>query len=266
VAPLYLDHATLDNADLPLAVAMLLGGIGLAGWVESGERSEIVGGAVALGAAAWIKLDGMYLGAGMLGVALLVRLVVYRRDRSHWRPVLTEGLLAGAIFAALVVPWVGYTRLLGLSDLPALAALQHDGWALFWEGLVVIGAEVLFSYNNSSMGLLGGGYGAFWFVCFGGLVVGWRRLRNDTVLWFLLLVVAGGCACYLAVYTVRPYFSVERYLLHLAPLVLLAAARAGRGALDSVPPIPRDVALHVSATTPPASRPRPQRTHKGRRV
>jgi Dolichyl-phosphate-mannose-protein mannosyltransferase len=267
--PLYLDHATLANADLPLAVALQLGGIALACWVETGERRWIVGGAVALSAAAWLKLDGSYLGAGMLLAALLVAPLRRRGMHAPRHRALVDGALALGLFAALVLPWLGYTRLLGLNDLPGLESFQGDGWALLWEGIAVIGAEVLFSYNNSSMGLLGGGYGMFWLVCLGALAVGWRRLHSDAVLWFLLLIIAGGFAFYLAIYTVRPYYSVERYLLHLAPLALLAAARASRGALQrapAAPPAPIQPVLIASAPKRPAPRPAPRRTRKGRRA
>jgi hypothetical protein len=50
--------------------------------------------------------------------------------------------------------------------------------------------------------------------------------RSDPVLWFLLLVIGGGIFFYFAIYIVRPFFSVERYLMHVAPLATLAAARA----------------------------------------
>ncbi|NJO82996.1 MAG: hypothetical protein HC828_09365 [Blastochloris sp.] len=259
--PLYLDHATLGNADLPLAVTLVLGGIALACWVESGERSWILGGAVALGAAAWIKLDGNYLGAGMLLAALLVRL------RAQWpqrRRTSTHVVLAGALFVALILPWTISTQIFNLNDVPSLETLQQDGWARLGEGLVVLGAEVLFSYNNSSMGLLGGGYGVFWFICLGCVILGWRRLRDDPVLWFLLLVVAGGFAVYLAAYTVRPYYSVDRYLLHLAPLALVAAARASRGACSFMPP-PAPVPVSMPAS-PRAHAGHPvRRTQRGRK-
>lgn len=264
--PLMLDHATLGNADLPLAVALLLGGIGLAQWLETSERAALVGASIVFGAAAWLKLDGLYLGAGMLLAALLVRGISSWRDPRQRRPLLGHGLLAGGLFAALVVPWVVYTQLLRLNDIPALDTFQRDGWALLREGSVVLSAEVLFSYNNSSLGLLGGGYGVFWFVCLGALIVGWRRLQSDPVLWFLLLAVAGGFAFYLAVYTLRPYYSVERYLLHIAPLALLAAARASQGALALLPLTPK-ASLQPSMAAPSRGRhAQAPRARKGRQV
>ncbi|MCG8351775.1 MAG: hypothetical protein MI924_28745 [Chloroflexales bacterium] len=267
--PLVLDHATLGAADLPLAVALLLGGVALVCWIESGERRWILGGAVALGAAAWIKLDGSYLGAGLLSAAVLVHASACGPDRAQRRRVLRAGGLAFGLFAALVAPWLGSTRLLELNDVPDLATFAHDRWALLQEGARVIGAEVFFSYHNSSMGLLGGGYGIFWLICLGALGMGWRRLRHDAVLWFLLLAVAGGFLFYLAIYTVRPYYSVERYLLHLAPLALLAAARASRGALHphARAGMPAAEAVgHPRSPTQPSSPQPPRRRRKGRRV
>lgn len=264
--PLYLDHATLANADLPLAVALLLGGVALVRWIEGGGRRWLMGGAIALGGAAWIKLDGTYLGAGLLGAALLVRLVAAWRDPCLRRHVFTEGLLPGALFATLVLPSIAFTQILQLSDIPGLETFQRDGGALLGEGLVVIGAELLFSSTNSSMGLLGGGYGVFWLICLGALLVGWRRLRSDYVLWFLLLVVAGGFAFYLGIYTLRPYYSVERYVLHLAPLALLLAARAASGTPVTRLTLPPAGARNAPRAPAHAARPHRARARKGRRA
>jgi hypothetical protein len=78
----------------------------------------------------------------------------------------------------------------------------------------------------TNWGLLGGGYGILWIVCAGAVVCGWRRFRNDAVLWFLTLTVLGGFAFYVAIYTLRPFYSVERYLLHLAPIMVLGPSCA----------------------------------------
>ncbi len=269
--PLYLDHATLGNADLPLAIALLLGGIALIGWLETGSWRMLIGGAIALGAAAWIKLDGSYLGAGMLFAAGLVRLMSVHADPLQRRRTLLHIGLTAGIFVALIVPWVVYTQILGLNDLPSMATYQPDRWRLFGEGLVVLTAEVLFSYNNSSLGLLGGSYGLFWLICCGAVVIGWRRIGRDPLLTFLLLTVVGGFIFYLAVYTIRPYYSVERYILHLAPLALLAAARASLGALKptvapdlvAMRPIERSQAVRKPLPAPTTRRSPPR---KGRRT
>jgi cell division protein FtsW (lipid II flippase) len=58
------------------------------------------------------------------------------------------------------------------------------------------------------------------------LVAGWRAFRHDALLWFLVLTVVGGIVFYLLLYTMRPFYSIERYLMHIAPMAVLAAARA----------------------------------------
>jgi len=141
--------------------------------------------------------------------------------------MLLESVIALITLLLIVVPWSLYTRTLGLlNDAPGTATLQRDGLAVVQKAMAVILEELLFSYNNSSWGLLGGGYGVLWVVCVGAIACGWRRFRNDAVLWFLALTVLGGMAFYVAVYTLRPFYSVERYLLHLAPIMVLVAARA----------------------------------------
>jgi hypothetical protein len=232
--PLVLDHAALNNADLPLAVMLLLAGIMLACWVEDGVLRWLLSGSVALAAAAWIKLDGGYLGVAMLAIAVGCRAVRYWSNRVERRQAGMAGVWAVGLLAVLSLPWTIFTLVLGLNDLPGTTNLQQAGWTSFWEGLKVIVGEVLFSYNNSSLGLLGGGYGVLWLVCGGALVIGWRRIRVDPVLWFLLLSMSIGFTLYLAIYILRPYYSVERYLLHLAPLMVIAAARASQGVLQSV--------------------------------
>ncbi len=253
--PLMLDHATLANADLPLAVPLLLGGYTLSCWITEGRPVWLVGSVLLLGSAAGIKLDGTYLGAGMLPAAVLVRSMAVR-GRGLRRQTISHGALALGAFVALLLPWHGYTHALALrSDIPGTARLVQAGGQLLWEGIRVIGAELLLSYNNSALGLLGGGYGVLWLLCGGALLVGWRQIRQDAVLQFLLLVLLGGFLFYLGIYTLRPYYSIERYLLHLAPPAVIAAARATR----PLTPLPRPHA-------PDASVPAHGRTQSGRRA
>ena len=225
--PLVLDHATLNNADLPLAVALLLGAVSLVQWIETAERRWLVGAVMALSGAAWLKLDGLYLGVLMLGIATAVQLLTYRQHRRSAWVLLVSGVGACGVVILVLLPWQLYTATLDLrSDSPGLEGLQREGWKVLWQGVAVISEELLLSHNNSAWGLLGGGFGVLWFVCAGAWMSGWRRFRGDGVLWFLILTVLGGISCYLAIYALRPFFSVERYLLHLAPIAVIAAARA----------------------------------------
>jgi hypothetical protein len=220
-----LDHATLGNADLPLAAFLLLGAIALCKWIEGGTRQWLIAGAFALGGAAWTKFDGAYFGVIMLVLATILRgRIATFRTRDTFR----DGALALFAFLLMVVVWNIYTRVyLGLSEPTTFGG----AWGIervwtFLRGVQEFGQEVVFSHSNSAWGWLGGGYGAFWFIVVGTLIVQWRRGRTDPVVGFLLLSVGAGILFYLAIYTVRPFFSSERYLLHIAPLALLAAARA----------------------------------------
>lgn len=234
--PLLLDHATLANADLPVAVPLLLGSYTLSRWIEDTQPHWLVGSVLLLASAAWVKLDGTYLGAGMLMAAVLVRVLLVRsRGGSPWRMV-GMGAMALAAFGALLLPWQGYIHLHQLgSSIPTPGTDPFPHRVLLWEGIRVIGAELLLSYNNSAQGLLGGGYGVLWLVSGGALVVNWQQVRRDALLGFLLLVLLGGFLFYLGSYMLQPYLSIDRYLLHLAPIAVIAAARATRPLAGPVP-------------------------------
>ncbi len=263
--PLMLDHATLANADLPLAVPLLLGGYTLSCWITEGRPMWLVGSVLLLASAAGIKLDGTYLGAGMLLAAVLVRGMTVRGRRCR-RQTIGHGVLALCAFVALLLPWYAYTQALDLrSDIPGTAQLIQAGGELLWEGFRVIGAELLLSYNNSSLGLLGGGYGVLWLLCGAALLVGWQQIRQDAVLQFVLLVLLGGFLFYLGIYTLRPYYSIERYLLHLAPLAVVAAARATRPLAPLPRPHPPDGPAPAHGQTPSGRR-TARRTARGRAV
>lgn len=227
--PLLLDHAALSNADLPLAVAWLLGCIALAHWIETGERGWLAGAILALAGGAWLKVDGMFFGLLLLGAAVVMRIVQVRRQGHSGLSPLTTGLVALLLLLASIIPWLVYTQALGLlGATPGLARAQQDGWRNLGQGGRVLVAEMLLSYNNSAWGLMGGGFGALWLIVGGAWLAGWRRLSADPVLGFLVLAVLGGVLCYLGIYVLRPFFSIERYLLHLAPIAVVGAAVALR--------------------------------------
>jgi 4-amino-4-deoxy-L-arabinose transferase-like glycosyltransferase len=221
--PLLLDHATLGNADLPLAVAWLVGVVSLCRWIESSRRRWLLYGAVALAGGAWIKLDGLYFGVYAIGAAALLKSWLARRFAEGLGP----GLAALAIVLALTLPWPIYAASLGIGSPELnLALWQAAGANPLREGALTIVEELIFSHNNSAWGLLGGGFGALWLISLGALALNWRRLRHDPLLALLVLTVLGGIVFYLIIYALRPYASVERYLLHLAPLAVVAAARS----------------------------------------
>ncbi len=226
LTPVFLDHATLGNADLPLAAMLLLGAIALCRWIESGARNELIAATLALGGAAWTKFDGAYFGVVMLMLATVIR--ARRLERKNTREILRDGAFAMLGFILIVAVWNVYTRVyLGLSEPTTFSgAWGIERVGTFLRGVQEFGEEIFFSHSNSAWGWLGGGYGAFWFIVIGALLWQWRKLFTDPLITFLLLTCFFGLVFYLAIYTVRPFFSSERYLLHLAPLLVLAAARA----------------------------------------
>jgi hypothetical protein len=235
--PLLLDHATLGNADLALAVALLLGALFLTRWIESGARHLLVGAVIALGGGAWIKLDGTYVGGAMLVFATLARALSTRQQPRQFRTTFLAALGALVAFVLIIAPWSLFTHRLELqADASLLQLLAHVRPATLWRAVAELVEELALSHSNAAWGLLGGGYGAFWIISAGAVVVNARKLRpavkpdgggsGDPVLWFLLLSIGGGIAFYLAIYTLRPFFSMERYLLHLAPLAVVAASRS----------------------------------------
>lgn len=227
--PLLLDHATLGNADLSLAVALLLGATALCQWIALGDWRWLLGAALALAGAAWLKIDGLYLGAGMLLVAYLLGGWA-QHGQARWQSLLLAAGWSFGIFLALAAVWQLYAGAIGLRmDTPGLELLQREGWGAVGRSLAVMGAELLFSYNNSAWGLLGGGYNALWLICLGAILANLKRLRRDPVLVFLVLALLGGLAFYVAIFVLRPLPSIERFIMHVAPIAVLAAARAVSG-------------------------------------
>lgn len=256
--PIVLDHAAINNADLPLAVVLLLGGIVVIEWIDTGRRAPLVGAVIVLAGGAWLRPDGMFLGVGVLVAATTVRLSITARQQASIVPVLRNGACALAGIVLLIVPWLLHTSYLGLnSEVRQLAGEQVSIGARLWAGMWVILAEMLFSYSNSAQGLLGGSYGVLWLIGFGTVIFNWRRVRSDPITWFLLFIVLGGLLFYLLVYVVRPYFSIDRYLLHLAPLLVLAAARSMSPLPDAQPSPPKQL---VSGRTTKQRRRKEQRT------
>jgi 4-amino-4-deoxy-L-arabinose transferase-like glycosyltransferase len=226
--PFLLDHAMLGNADLPFTVTMTLAALGLLRWVEQGAWRWLLAGGLALGMAAWIKLDGFYLGVALLTIGGLVRSVHLRQVRlAGWWTTWMGVLVALLLLVGLQVAWQHLTQRAGIvSETPSSAMLMVNGWENGRRGLTVIASELLFSHNNSTWSLLGAGFHLLWVVCLGAVgLAGLRRWRAPGLLLFGL-GVAAIVAFYGLIYVLRPYFSMERYLFHAAPLAILAAGYA----------------------------------------
>jgi hypothetical protein len=226
--PLFLDHATLGNADLPFTTLLVAAAIALIRWLELRQNRWLLNATVLLSIATLTKLDGFYLSLLMLALAWLIRTLSHSTHSPHLSIHLPI-LFSVVVVMALQWSWTSFTQWLGIkSESPSLAMLSVNGLSNFGRGLAETISEMLFSHNNSTWSLLGSGYGLLWVVGCGAAVLGWRTLRRDATLQFLLLGVIGIVVFYILIYALRPYFSIERYLMHAAPLLVLAAARAWR--------------------------------------
>ena len=99
-----LRQLSTNLADVPLALFVALGLIGLGRWLTSGETWPLAAAVVFLGAAALTKSEGLFF---TLAALLALAPVAWRR----WRPL---AIAAGAI-AAIVLPW---RLFVSLRDLP----------------------------------------------------------------------------------------------------------------------------------------------------
>jgi hypothetical protein len=213
-APVVLDHATLVNADLPLGVALLAAAAALARWVHGGAWRMLLASALAVLVAASIKVDGLYLGVGMLCLAAALR-----------------GGIAGWLFgvAAIVAGLLVGGAIAQRDPLPLLATLQGGFIPAGGAAAREIGAEMLLGTHNSARGLHGGGYGALWLIAGAVLSFNLRRIAADRAAIFLALATLGGVGAYAGLLMLHSASatSIERYLLHVAPIAALAAAWCG---------------------------------------
>jgi hypothetical protein len=226
--PIFLDHGTLGNADLPFTVALTVAAVALTRWIAAGDRRELAGAVLSLGAASWLKLDGIYLGMAFITCAALARWLYHRsRGNLSARDLVGQTAFALLTLIALYAPWLWLTRNAGVAaETPATTMLAVTGLDNLERGLRVLISELLFSDNNSTWSLLGAEYLLLWPICVAIILAkGWQKRRNGPFL-FLVAATLLTVAFYVLIYVVRPFFSIERYVMHAAPLALLAAIRA----------------------------------------
>lgn len=216
ITPLLLDHATLPHADLPLALALLVQAIALQRFVigETGSNLWLAAGAAS--ASAWLRPDGVFLAAGLFVAALWVC-----RVRGGWRMWGAPLLAFGLIFAV----WRVYAQMNGLllaaGGTFSLASILVN----LGDGVRELAVTLLLNQRNSTWGLMGGGYGALWILAGGAVLWGWRGIPQNRGIQFLGLALLLGMGMYVGVYALREFYSMERYLLHLAPLAVLLAGQ-----------------------------------------
>lgn len=215
--PLLLEHATLGNADLALTAALLAMSLPLLDWIDGGSRRDLLLATLLGGSAAWLKLDGLFLALLLLAAAMAGRIRL-----AGVRPA-TAGVAAMVGVIAVYLPWFWLTRHLDLAGESLGGSLHYLG-----RGIGIVAEELLVSHNNSTWSPLGGRYDLVWPAILIGGVLGARAVWRDSGLFALALAVIGSLLLYILLYALRPYFSIERYLMHTMPLgVVMLAGLAG---------------------------------------
>jgi hypothetical protein len=216
-APVLVYHAEGGGADVPQAFCFLAAGLLLADWVERGRREDSMLAALMFGIGALAKAEGSSMaigGAVMFAAAWWVR---GRRVNSR------SALLGPAALILPSLPWAALRRWWGIPSLQ-LAAMQLPPWPDLWSRFRATDHAILerfgawqqweFTWLFVGLGLLAYAVSA------------WRH-RALAPLWGL---VFWQLAVYAAIYTFSPYpiawhltTSLDRVLLHLAPLAIAAA-------------------------------------------
>lgn len=224
--PQLLDHASAAMADLPLAYYLAASVALLLLHLERSEGSALLAAALMGGMAGWTKNEGLAL----FGIAACWLGAWTATPDSRWRRPLRTTLIYLAIGGMVVLPWVGWRWYLGLGTdvLPGGRWLSNLGEAPGRLALILtaLAAEA-------------------------GRVPRWNLLwplfllASVTILWLrpvrsahrYAAVVWSALGVYTLIYLVTernlPWLlstSLDRLLLHLAPLAVLAIGSAAPSA------------------------------------
>lgn len=230
--PLVIDHASLLGADFPFTTLLIGAAIFLLSWLRSALARDWLLAVGLLISAVWVKLDGIYLGLALLALAALWRmrdwLLIFAR--TH----VVSTLLGSLLLLSANGLWMVFASLLRLKgESLNLALLRVNGLVNLGRGCLEMITEMLLSHTNSTWSLLGADYGLLWPLGFGVVFAASRSLARSGMAFSSVSSVLAIALFYVLIYALRPFFSMERYLLHAAPLLLMAAARATHMAQES---------------------------------
>lgn len=222
-APELLNQADRFYCDLPLAalhLASLLTGLA---WLDGGTTAAAALSGVFAGLGAWTKTEGLLLAGGVGGGLFLAALLRPKEERtSFWRPLLAW--LAG--FAIVAAPWPIYLQLRGVD-------LQSSGHLANTLHFDRIGRVVAYSWQ-----VMKDAYRlpALAFVLF--LFLALRRRTRAAYVFMLTVLAAGLVHLWLPILVLpedafggwRAFMKhgMGRYVLHIAPVLLLSLAAVGR--------------------------------------
>jgi hypothetical protein len=225
VTPFHALDSHYLNVDIPLTFWCALGAFFLHGWWQDDRLRDLVLGAASIGFAGASKYNGLVL----LG-ALAVLIVVPFRRRMEAGPALRAAALGGAACGAAFLLAAPYT-LLRFDDF--LAAVRFEGahvstghWAWDVNTGRLLHQRVLYQLTIGLPFVLGF---ALYLLTLGGAgALALRRARE----WLPLAVVVG--LLFLPVGISRVVF--PRYLLPLAPFLVLVAAYGGAALFEGKRP------------------------------
>lgn len=225
--PQLLDHASAAMADLPLAYHLTAGVALLVRYLERGDRSTLLAAALMMGVAGWTKNEGMAIFAV---AALWIGAGTVMREDGR-RKALSDTLTFAAAGGAVFLPWLGWRLSFGLTTDLVTAPSALAGLASAPGRLVLIATALATEATHLSR------WNLLWplFLLASLLALGRWRARS---LHLYAAAAWSGIGLYGLVYLLSardlPWLlstSLDRLLLHLAPLAVLtigSAALAGR--------------------------------------
>lgn len=225
--PQLLDHASAAMADLPLAYSLTAGVALLVRYLERPERSALLGAALMMGAAGWMKNEGMALFA----VATLWVGAWTMTQGCGWRKALSDTLTFAGAGGAVFLPWLGWRLSLGLTTDLVTAPSALAGLASAPGRLALIATTLATEATHLSR------WNLLWplFLLASLLALGRKPARSARL---YAAVAWSGVGLYVLAYLLSardlPWLlstSADRLLLHLAPLAVVtigSVALAGR--------------------------------------
>ncbi len=229
--PMLAFHAGAGGADVPLAFHFLAAGVLLADYAEAGRAEDGIMSALLFGTGGTVKSEGLTMAvAGAFVLAIL-----WRRHRGG----AAQALAGIGALVLPVVPWAALRAAWGVPSAMVESMRVRGFWALYAR-MDAIGPAVWERFTKWES------WEAAWPAIMAGLLV-WALARGrPRPLAYLWALLAWQLAVDVGVYLMNPYeiywtlaASLDRLLLQLMPLGMVAAASAIAAAVATGPPCAR---------------------------
>ncbi len=245
--PMLAFYAGAGGADVPLAFHFLAAGVLLADYAEAGRAEDGIMSALLFGTGGTVKSEGLTMAvAGAFALAILWRL---RRGTA------AQALAGVGALVLSVLPWVALRAAWGVPSAMIEGMHVRGFWQLYVR-MDAIGQAVWERFTTWES------WEAAWLAVLAGLLV-WALARGrPRRLGYLWALLAWQLAVDVSVYLMNPYeihwtlaASLDRLLLQLMPLGMVAAASAIAAAVATRPPGAqglRDVSFDKSEAREPS--------------